>query len=253
MESISLISHSLLSFPRSIITHIIHGNLFSHSSCHRLVNNTLTSSHRITLSISLSRATRLINHPKVMAKVRVKVKARARAMEAKGVAKKAMGAKEAMEVKRVAKAMEARVKAKAMEVKVRARAMEVHLKARVMAVRVKAKAMETQLKARAMEDRVKVKAMEDQLKAKVMEVKAKVKAMEANKDMEAKDTEAKEVMEAMIVNLFRIDDDLCVLIWFYDLFTASYGKTGSEEYNSPYHSQQGSGYGGPQSMPSSIV
>ena len=96
----------------------------------------------------------------------------------------------------------------------------------------------------------------DQLKAKVMEVKAKVKAMEANKDMEAKDTEVKEVkevMEGMIVNLFRIDDDLCVFIWFYDLFTASYGKTGGEEYNSPYHSQQGSGYGGPQSMPSSIV
>ena len=109
-------------------------------------------------------------------KVKVKVKARARAMEAKGVARKVMEAKEAMEVRRVAKSM---VKAKAMEVKVRARAMEVQVKARVMQVRVKAK------------------------------------AMEANKGMEAKDTEAKEAMEAAIVNLFRINDDPCVFIWFH--------------------------------------
>jgi hypothetical protein len=76
------------------------------------------------LSISLSRATRPISHPKAVkanrAKVKVKVKARAKeAMEAK-VAMEAKGAaKEATEVKRAAKeAMEAKEAAKeAMEAK----------------------------------------------------------------------------------------------------------------------------------------
>jgi hypothetical protein len=54
--------------------------------------------------------------------------------------------------------------------------------------------------------------------------------------------------EAAIVSLFRIDDP-CVLIWFSWPLIASYGKTGGEEYNSPHHSQQGSGYGGPQCTP----
>jgi hypothetical protein len=88
-----------------------------------------------------------------------------------------------------------------------------------------------------------------------MEVRAAAKeateVKEAAKEvMEVKGVakEAMEAKEAVIASLFRIDDNPCVLIWVYDL-TASYGKTGGEEYNSPYHSQQGSGgYGGPQSM-----
>jgi hypothetical protein len=72
--------------------------VFSSSGPHRLVNYTLTPSHRIALSVLLSRATSLISHLKVVMvkvkvkvkKVRAKVKARAmEAMEAKGAAKEA--------------------------------------------------------------------------------------------------------------------------------------------------------------------
>jgi hypothetical protein len=83
-----LLSPALSSLASSMV--------FSSSGPHRLVNYTLTPSHRIALSVLLSRATSLISHLKVVMvkvkvkKVRAKVKARAmEAMEAKGAAKEA--------------------------------------------------------------------------------------------------------------------------------------------------------------------
>jgi hypothetical protein len=92
--------------------------VFSPSAPHRLVNYTLTPSHRIISSISLSRATRPISHPKAKAKakvkvkVKVKVKAKVKAnikvkvkvkVKVKANIKARARAKEAMEAKGAAK------------------------------------------------------------------------------------------------------------------------------------------------------
>jgi hypothetical protein len=85
--------------------------------------------------------------------------------------------------------------------------MKAKVKAKVK-VKVRARARATEV----MEAKVKAK-----VKARVMEVmeakgaaKVRARAMEV---MEAKGV----AKEAVIVSLFRIDDDPCVLIWFYDL------------------------------------
>ena len=66
-----------------------------------------------------------------------------------------------------------------------------------------------------------MEAMEDKEAAKeAMEARgATMEAMEDKEAMEAKGAakEAMEAKEAAIVSLFRIDDDSCVLIQFYDL------------------------------------